>query len=103
MLKEVQRSTHLESSLLDRDLAEDSSSIIRTHGLQLVLVEGEELSSGQHTQTVYSPVHTHNKHTHISLQSPLMVMNVMHVQGRTKAMVTIYYFYYHYIKILGRY
>lgn len=48
-------STHLESSFLDGDLAVDPSSFIRTHGLQLVFVQREELSAGQHTQTVDGP------------------------------------------------
>lgn len=58
--------THLEGSLLYGHLAVDPSSIIRTHGLQLVFVEGEELSSGQHTQTVYSPVQTEHAGPHQS-------------------------------------
>lgn len=49
------RRTHLESSFLDGDLAVDPSAVIRTDGLQLVFVQREELSAGQHTQTVDSP------------------------------------------------
>lgn len=60
--------THLEGSLLYSDLTVDSSSIIRTYGLQLVFAEGEELSSSQHTQTVHSPVQTEHTGPH---QSPV--------------------------------
>ncbi len=49
------RRTHLESSFLDGDLTVDPSAVIRTDGLQLVFVQREELSAGQHTQTVDSP------------------------------------------------
>ena len=44
--------THLESGLLHGDLAEDAGAVVRAHGLQLLLVEGEQLGSCQHSQTV---------------------------------------------------
>lgn len=53
--------THLESSLLDGELAEDSGAVIRTDGLQLVFVQREELSAGQDTQTVDRPAEQTNK------------------------------------------
>lgn len=38
---------HLQRSLLDGDLAVDSSTVVRTNRLQLVFVEREELGAGQ--------------------------------------------------------
>jgi len=42
--------THLQCHLLHGDLAEDSSAVVGTDGPQLVFVEGEELSAGQHAE-----------------------------------------------------
>lgn len=42
--------SHLQRRLLHRHLAEDPRPVVRTHRLQLVLVEGEELSSSQDAQ-----------------------------------------------------
>lgn len=53
-LKE-QRRTDLKSSFLNGDLTVNSSAVIRTHRLQLVFIQREELSSGQNTQTVDGP------------------------------------------------
>ena len=44
--------SHLQSGLLDSDLAEDACSVVGTHSPQLLLVEGEQLGSGQHTQAI---------------------------------------------------
>lgn len=52
---EKNNSAHLQSCLLDRELAEDSSTIVRAHCLQLLLVEGEELSSSEDTKTADGP------------------------------------------------
>lgn len=42
--------THLQRRLLDGDLAEDSSAVVGTNRLQLLLVEREELSAGQNAE-----------------------------------------------------
>lgn len=39
--------THLQRCLLNSDLAEDSSSVVGTNRLQLLLVKREQLSAGQ--------------------------------------------------------
>lgn len=39
--------THLQRRLLDGDLTEDAGAVVGTNGLQLLLVEREELSAGQ--------------------------------------------------------
>lgn len=47
--------TDLKSSFLNGDLTVNSSAVIRTHRLQLVFIQREELSSCQNTQTVDGP------------------------------------------------
>lgn len=54
----IQKNTYLQLVFLHCDLAVDSVSLITTHLLQLLSVEGEELSSSEDAQVFHSPGET---------------------------------------------
>lgn len=54
----IQNNTYLQLVFLHRDLAVHSVSLITTHLLQLLPVEGEELSSGEDSQVFHGPGET---------------------------------------------
>lgn len=54
----IHKNTHLQLVFLHRDLAVDSVSLITTDLLQLLSVEGEELSSGEDAQVFHGPGET---------------------------------------------
>lgn len=56
----IQKNTYLQLGFLHRDLAVHSVSLITTHLLQLLSVEGEELSSSEDAQVFHGPEETQN-------------------------------------------
>lgn len=72
--------THLQRRLLDGDLAEDSSPVVGTNRLQLLLVERKQLSSGQDSEAGDGAArrkHPQSGQTH--LHTPGQVISHLHL------------------------
>lgn len=57
----VQNATYLQLVFLHCDFAVDSVALITTHLLQLLSVEGEELSSGEDAEVFHCPGKTQSR------------------------------------------
>lgn len=75
---------HLQRRLLDGDLTEDSSAVVGTNCLQLLLVEREELSAGQNSEagdgSAEKKRHSQARHSRTQPDTAGQVVSDLHVQ-----------------------